>query len=47
MPIYAIKILERITDFAYKLAMKAPDLNPEGDQIILEARLLLKKMKGE
>lgn len=39
--------LQEITNFAYRLAMKAPDLNPEGDRIILAARAALRLADGK
>lgn len=39
-----IDALNQITDLAYRLAMKAPDLNPEVDRIIPEAREALREL---
>ena len=41
-----VEALRTTTDFAYKLAMKAPDLNPEGDTILLRANRALAKADG-
>lgn len=40
-----VAALETVTDLAYRLAMKAPDLNPEVDRIIPQARAALSAAK--